>query len=327
MTRVLVTRTLPETWLAPLRAAFGEESVVELPGDQAAKPEALRAGVPGAHGIFSFVSDPITEELMDLAGPQLACVSNMAVGYDNIDVQAATARGIAVTNTPGVLSEATADLAWTLILAAARRAGESERYLRAGQWTSWSATRFLGVDLCGKTLGIFGMGRIGQAVARRAQGFRMPVLYHNRTRLPEETERALNATHVDKATLLSRSDFLSINCPLTEETYHAFDHAAFAAMKPGAILINTARGAVVDEAALVDALESGQLRAAGLDVYEKEPTVHPGLLTCENAVLIPHLGSASEETRCRMAHMTCENLVARLTGQTPPHCINPASLS
>jgi glyoxylate reductase len=207
-------------------------------------------------------------------------------------------------------------------MATARRLGEGERYLRAGQWDAWGPMLLLGADVHGKTLGIYGMGRIGQAVARRALGFGMKVLYANRNRLPESVESELNATFVDKATLLGRSDFLSIHCPFTDETKHAFSDNEFAAMKRSAILINTSRGPVVDEAALARALHAKTIAAAGLDVFEEEPQIHPGLLTCENALLIPHLGSATRETRGRMAHIAATNLVAVLEGRTPPNPVN-----
>jgi glyoxylate reductase len=211
-------------------------------------------------------------------------------------------------------------------MAGARRIGESGRYLRAGRWIGWGPNQFLGVDIHGKNLGIFGMGRIGQALAQRARGFDMTVLYTDAQRLPEDCEAELRAQYVDKATLLAQSDFVSIHCPLLAETRHAFSTAEFAAMKPTAVLVNTARGPIVDEAALAAALKSGRIFAAGIDVFEEEPTVHPDLLACENAVIIPHLGSATRETRAKMAEIAASNIVARLTGKTPPTCLNPEVL-
>jgi glyoxylate reductase len=253
----------------------------------------------------------------------LRVVANYAVGYNNIDLEAATAHGVAAANTPDVLTESTADLAWAILMATARRLGEAERYLRDGQWRGWAPLLFLGVDVYGKTLGVFGMGRIGQAFARRAKGFGMRVLYTNRSRVDAAIERELGAEFVDMTTLLQESDFLSLHCPLTEETRHAFGTAEFAAMKPTACLINTARGAVVNEEALAGALEQRQLFAAGLDVFEEEPEVHPKLLACPHAVLVPHLGSSTEETRSRMGEVAAANIISRLEGKPPPNWLNP----
>jgi glyoxylate reductase len=264
---------------------------------------------------------------MDAAGPQLKVIANYAVGYNNIDVAAATARRILVTNTPGVLTETTADLAWSLLMAAARRICESERYLRAGSWNSWGPQLFLGVDVHGQTLGIYGMGRIGQAIARRAEGFGMRILYHDVVRLAPAAEKEFGVTFADKPAFLAESDFITIHVPLMPETRHAFGEAEFRAMKNSAVLVNTSRGPVVDEAALAKALKSGEIFAAGLDVYENEPAVHPDLLACENAVLVPHIGSATRETRSKMAHMAAQNIVARLGGHTPPNPVNPEVLS
>ena len=326
MPRIFVTRMIPERGLQVLYEAFGRESVHVAPQDGAIARADLLACARGADALLPILTDAIDTEVMDAAGAHLRIIANMAVGYNNVDVDAATQRRIAVSNTPGVLTESTADCAWALMLASARRLGEGERLLRAGQWAGWGPMMLLGMDVHGKTLGIFGMGRIGQAVARRAAGFNMRVIYHDVSPMPPEQEAALGATYVDKATLLRESDFISIHCPLLPETRHAFGTAEFEAMKTTAVLVNTSRGPVVDEAALARALQDGAIFAAGLDVYEDEPSVHPDLLECQNAVLIPHLGSASLETRSRMAEIAARNIVARLRGEVPPNCVNPEAL-
>ncbi len=288
-------------------------------------PDELRARIEGKQGVVCQLTDKITPQLLD-ACPALRVVSNVAVGYDNIDVGAATARGIVVTNTPGVLTETTADLAFALILAAGRRLTESERFLREGKWGEWYIDLLTGFDIHGATLGLLGMGRIGQAVARRARGFEMRVLYHNRKRLPEDEERALGAELVSFDELLARSDYLSVHVPLSEQTRHIVDAAALSKMKTTAALVNTARGPVVDEAALADALADGAIAYAGLDVFEKEPTVHSKLLEVPNVVLAPHIGSASVATRTRMCTMAAENCAAALRGEAPPNAVNPEAL-
>lgn len=321
--RVFITRALPEAGVALLRRELQSVQLDVYEGDSAIPRATLLARVRGCSAILPLLTDAIDAETLDAAGPSLRIVANYAVGYNNIDVDAATERGVAVTNTPDVLTDATADLAWALLMAAARRIPESERFLRAGCWTGWAPKQFLGSDLVGRTAGVFGMGRIGQAFSRRATGFGMRVIYTQRNPAPSEVERELGAERVDKATLLAESDFLSLHCPLTDETRHAFGAAEFRSMKRSAILVNTARGPVIDEAALAEALRSGAIRAAGLDVYEEEPKVHPALLTCENAVLVPHLGSATHATRDRMAEMAAESIVARLRGEVPRNCVNP----
>ena len=326
MPRIFITRRIPDSGIQMLTDAFGEQEVVFAPQDGIISRGALLEGVTGADALLPILTDTIDTAVMDAAGAPLKIIANYAVGYNNIDVDTATARGIAVTNTPGVLTETTADLAWALLMTAARRINESERYLRAGQWDAWGPQLMLGVDVHGKTLGIFGMGRIGQAVARRARGFDMRVLYTDVQRLPAATEQQLEAAFANKATLVAESDFISIHCPLLPETTHAFGADEFKVMKQTAVLINTSRGPVVDEAALAQALESGAILAAGLDVYEDEPEVHPALLACENAVLVPHIGSGSRETRAKMAEMAAANIIARLTGETPPNCVNPEVL-
>lgn len=317
--KILVTRVIPERGLNMLREAFGAESVTVTPQDGPIPRAELLKAVRGADALLPMLTDRIDGAVLDAAGPGLRIVANNAVGFDNVDLAAARARGVAVTNTPGVLTETTADLAWTLLMAAARRIGEGERFLRAGQWTCWSPMQLLGLDIHGATLGVFGMGRIGQAVARRAAGFSMRVLYTDAARLPGEAETALGAVFTDKATLLREADFLTVHCPLTPDTRHAFSDAEFAAMKRTAVFVNTSRGPVVDEAALARALRGGIIFAAGIDVFEEEPRVHPDLMDCENAVLIPHLGSASVETRARMAALAAGNIVAVLRGQEPPN--------
>lgn len=326
MPKVFVTRPIPVPGIPMLVDAVGEANVVVSPHDRVIRRDELLAGVRGVDALLPILTDTIDAEVMDAAGPQLKIVANYAVGYNNIDITAATVRGIAVTNTPGVLTETTADLTWALLMCAARRIGESERCLRAGQWPGWGPQFMLGVDVYGKTLGIFGMGRIGRAMAQRAAGFDMRVIYTDSAALDDEEEARLNVARVDKDSLLSQSDFISIHVPLTPETKHAFSTAEFKAMKLTACLINTARGPVVDEAALAEALKAGEIFAAGLDVYEEEPKVHPALLTCENAVLVPHLGSASRETRAKMAEIAAANIVAFVKGKTPPNCVNPEVL-
>lgn len=326
MPRIFVCRCLPQSALDMLYSAFGDQAVSVFPEDRPIPREVLLESVRGVEALLPILTERIDAEVMDAAGPQLRIIANYAVGYDNVDVPVATARHIPVTNTPGVLTETTADLAWTLLMATARRAGEGERYLRAGKWKSWAPMLLLGHDIHGKTLGIFGMGRIGQAVARRAAAFNMRILYTDSERLDSKTEHHLTATHVDKPTLLSESDFISIHCPLKPETRHAFGEPEFRAMKPSAILVNTARGPIVDESALAHALRTGGIFGAGLDVFEQEPHIHSELLECENAVLIPHLGSATLETRAKMAEIAASNIIARLTGQAPPNCVNPEVL-
>ena len=256
-------------------------------------------------------------------GPRLKMIANLGVGYNNIDVRAATARGIPVSNTPGVLTEATADLAFTLLLAVARRVVEGDRRVRAGEFKFWAPFLFLCREVSGKTLGIVGMGRIGKAVARRARGFDMPVLYHNRSRLESDEEDRLGARHASLDELLQQSDFVSLHVPLTAQTTHLIGGEQLAAMKPTAYLINTARGPVVNEQALLEALQARRIAGAALDVYENEPALTPGLTLLDNVVLLPHVGSATLETRTRMAAMAAQNLIAGLSGQTPPNVVNP----
>jgi glyoxylate reductase len=307
--KVLVTREIPEAGLRLLEG-FDVSVLYERPPERDELLEAAR----GANGILSTATDKIDGEVMDAAGEGLKVVANMAVGYDNIDVKAAEERGVVVTNTPGVLDETTADVAFMLMLAAARRLGEGERLLRAGRWEWWGPKQLRGLDVWGRKLGIVGMGRIGQAVARRARGFGMEILYHNRSR-KEDAERELGARYVGLEDLLRACDFVSIHTPLTEETRHLIGERELDLMKPTAILVNTSRGPVVDEGSLADALAERRIFAAGLDVYEEEPNVHPKLLELENVVLAPHIGSASMETRDKMATLAAENLRVVLSGE------------
>jgi lactate dehydrogenase-like 2-hydroxyacid dehydrogenase len=250
-------------------------------------------------------------------------VANVAVGYNNIDVAACTSRGIMATNTPGVLDDSTADLAWTLMLGAARRVTEVERYIRQGDWKGWRLKQWLGTDVHHATLGIVGMGRIGQAIAKRGKGFDMRVLYHNRKRAAESIEREVNATFVTLDELLRQSDFVVLQVPYSPETHHMIAEPELAKMKPTAVLINSTRGGVVDDAALIEALKKGTIRAAGLDVFENEPRLNPAFLELDNVVLTPHIGSSTEATRRAMAMTAAKNAVAALAGGVPPNLVNP----
>ena len=307
--KVLVTREIPEAGLRPLEGL----DVTVLSEAPPARDELLEAA-RGMEGVLSTVTETIDGEFMDAAGDGLKVIANMAVGYDNVDLGAARERGIVVANTPGVLDETTADVAFMLLLAAARRLGEAERVLRAGKWEWWGPKLFTGPDVWGKRIGIVGLGRIGQAVGRRARGFGMEVVYYNRSR-KQGAERELGARRVELDELLETSDFVSVHTPLTEETRHLIGVGELGKMKPEAVLVNTSRGPVVDEAALAGALASGIIFAAGLDVYEEEPKVHPGLLELENVVLAPHIGSGSIETRDKMAVLAAENIRAVLAGE------------
>jgi lactate dehydrogenase-like 2-hydroxyacid dehydrogenase len=268
------------------------------------------------------LTDRIDAKLIERC-PRLKVVANIAVGYNNIDLPACTARGIMATNTPGVLDDSTADLAWALMLASARRLTEVERYVRDGQWTGWKLKQWLGVDVHHATLGIIGMGRIGQVIAKRAAGFEMKVLYHNRKRLDAALERRLNATYATKKELLEQSDYVILQVPYSPETHHMIGAAELKLMKPTAILVNSTRGGVVDDAALIAALKAGVIRAAGLDVFENEPTLDPAFLGLDNVVLAPHIGSSTEATRRAMAMTAAKNAVAALTGGMPPNLLNP----
>ena len=318
--KIFVTRAMPHEILAIMRA---ECEVNIWPHDEPAVPrDALLREVRDANGIFALITEKIDAEVME-AAPFLKVVSNMAVGFDNIAIKEATRRKIPVGNTPGVLTEATADLAFTLMLAAARRLGEAVNYIREGRWQTWVPFELTGMDLHGKTLGLIGMGRIGAAVARRARGFDMRVLYHNRKRQPE-TEAETGAQYVSLEELLAQSDFVSIHTPLNEETRHFINAERLRRMKPTAMLINTARGGTVDPQALYDALKNGVIAYAALDVTEPEPIpLDYPLLSLPNCLIIPHLGSATRSTRLKMATMAAQNVVAGVQGRRLPNCVNP----
>lgn len=301
MARVFVTRRLP---LDPRDVLGRDADVAVFTEDRPPTRDELLRGAADAEALVCLLSDRVDEELLDRC-PRLRVVANVAVGVDNLDVEAIRSRGVIATNTPDVLTEATAELTWALILAVARRVVEADAYLRGGRFTHWSPTLLLGRELTGRTLGIFGRGRIGDAVARRAAAFGMDVVHTSRS------------SGVPLEDLLDRADVLSIHAPLNEETRHAFDDAAFAQTRRGAILVNTARGPIVDEAALVRALEAGRLGGAGLDVYEDEPRVHPDLLARDDVVLLPHVGSATTRARRAMARLALENVAAVLAGRPP----------
>ena len=321
---ILVARAVFPEVVARLREHL---DVVDNPGDTIYTPAELIAHLQGKQGAITTGSERISAELL-AACPDLRVVSNVAVGYNNFDIAACTAHGVLATNTPDVLTETTADFGFALMMATARRMAESERFLRRGEWTRWSYDMFTGGDVHGATLGILGMGRIGQAIARRgALGFGMPVIYHNRSRLPAETEAALQARYVSKAELLAQADHLVLVLPYSAESHHAIGAAELAQMKPTATLTNIARGGIVDDAALAVALRERRIAAAGLDVFEGEPSVHPDLLTVPNVVLTPHIASATVATRKAMANLAADNLIAALTGGKPPTPINADALS
>jgi glyoxylate reductase len=317
--RVFVTRRLLEPGLSLVREFCRAEI---WPDPLPPSPDELLRRVPGLDGLLCLLTDRVDAALLDAAGPQLKVVSNCAVGVDNVDVPAATARGIPVGNTPGVLTEATADMAFALLMAAARRLPEGEREVRSGGWKTWSLDTLLGADFAGATLGIVGFGRIGRAVARRATGFGMRILFSDPA--PAAPQPGVEATQVDFDTLLRESDFVSLHCPLTAETRGLMNAAAFNKMKPTAILVNTSRGPVVDQEALYEALKSQRISAAALDVTVPEPlpTDSP-LLTLENCLVAPHIASASRRTRSEMSRMAAENLIAGLKGERLPNCVNP----
>jgi glyoxylate reductase len=321
--KVVVTRLMPEAGMKLLR----EHCDLRVWGeDRPIPPETLKSWVAGADGIVCLLSDPVRAELMDAAGPSLKAISTMAVGIDNIDVAEATRRGIFVGHTPGVLTEATADLTWALIMSLGRRIVEGDRLVRSGKWTGWGPMQLIGGDFLGRTLGIVGMGRIGQAVARRAAGFEMKIIYHNRRPLPTADERKFNARYAGMEELIATSDYISLHCPLNDQSRHLFNRETIGRMKPSAYLINVARGPVVDEAALVEALRAGKIAGAAFDVYEREPELSPGLTDLPNVVLAPHIGSASGQTRDRMSVMTAENLLRALRGECPEWCANPEAV-
>lgn len=295
--------------------------VVPYPAGQPLDEASIRQAADGCIGIVSQLMDPIRETV--LSTPGLKIVSNVAVGFDNIDVAAATAHKVMVTNTPGVLDDATADFAFTLLMSTARRVVEADNFTRQGHFKGWAIDMMLGADVFGATLGLIGIGRIGRGVAHRAKGFNMRVLYYDPNPLAPEAEEQLGVARVDLARLLSESDFISVHVPLTAETQHMLSTAQFEHMKRSAILINTARGPVVDEAALVQALTAKKLAGAGLDVYEREPAVHPGLVSLPNVVLAPHMASATVRTRSEMSAMAARNMATAARGGRPPNLVNP----
>jgi len=319
--KILVTREVFDETLAYLAGHCEVESNQrDIPFDAAT----LAQRVSDKQGVICCLTDRIDADLL-AACPALKVVANIAVGYNNIDLPACTARGVMVTNTPGVLDDSTADLAFLLMLATARRLTEAEAYIRAGNWKGWHLKQMLGVDVHHATLGIIGMGRIGQAIAKRAAGFGMNVLYHNRNRFPADVERWLNASYAGRDELLAQSDFVILQVPYSPQTHHMIGEAELKKMKPTAILINSTRGGVVDDAALVRALQDGTIRAAGLDVYEGEPNLNPGFLALKNVVLAPHVGSSTEATRRAMAMTAATNAVAALTAGVPPNLLNPTA--
>jgi len=295
--------------------------VIQYPDGRPLDEASIRQAAEGCIGIVSQLMDPIRDTV--LSTPGLRCVSNVAVGFDNIDVPAATARKVMVTNTPGVLDDATADFAFTLLMTTARRVVEADAFTRNGHFRGWAIDMMLGQDVFGATLGIVGIGRIGRGVAHRAKGFNMRVIYYDPQPLPREAEEQLGATRVDLNRLVAESDFISVHVPLTTETNHLISTAQFNAMKRTAILVNTSRGPVVDEAALVDALNARKLAGAGLDVYEREPAVHPGLIQLPNVVLAPHIASATVRTRSEMSAMAARNMATAVRGGRPPNLLNP----
>jgi glyoxylate reductase len=319
--KVFVTRKIPQVGLDLLQARY---DVVVNPLDRVLTENELIDGLKEADGLLCLLTDDINARVMD-ASPSLKVISNYAVGYNNIDVAAASERGIRVTNTPGVLTDTTADLAWALIMATSRRLIEGDSLVRGGGFYGWDPMLLLGSDVAGKTLGIISMGRIGKAVAQRAAGFDMRIIYYDIVRAPD-VENKYGASFVALDELLQNADIVSIHAPLTEETRHMIGRRELALMKKTAYLINTARGPLVDEKALVEALKTGDIAGAGLDVYEDEPRLAPGLAELPNVVLLPHLGSATLETRTKMAEMAATNVVAALEGRVPPNLVNPDAI-
>jgi glyoxylate reductase len=324
MTRasVYVTRMIPEENVEELRRHFDVEV---NPHDHALTRSELKEKITGRAGLITLLTDTIDADVLDAAGRQLRVIANYAVGFNNFDLPAATDRGIVLTNTPGVLDEATATHTMTLLLATARRIAESDKFVRAGHWQGWAPMVFVGLDVDHKTLGIAGAGRIGRKVAQRARGFDMTILYTDLLR-DRDFETATGARFVDKETLLRESDFLTLHVPLTAQTRHYIGAEELAAMKKTAVLINASRGPVVDEKALVQALRSGQIWGAGLDVYENEPKLESGLAELANVVIVPHIASATPETRLKMGRIAVGNVIKVLSGQAPDTCVNPEVL-
>ncbi|PUA19666.1 D-glycerate dehydrogenase [Glaciimonas sp. PCH181] len=319
---VYITRMIPQETIDALRQ-FHDVEV--NPYDRALTRDELLQQVRGRDAVITLLTDKVDGEVLDAAGPQCKIFANYAVGFNNFDLKAATQRGVIMTNTPGVLDDATATHAWALLLATARRISESERYVRAGQWHGWAPMAFIGQDVDHKTLGIAGLGRIGSKFARKAAAFDMKVIYTNAVREPE-FERQYGATFVDKATLLRESDFLSLHLPLLPDTHHYIGAKELASMKPTAVLINAARGPLIDEQALVAALRNKVIWGAGLDVFEEEPNIAAGLAELDNVVIVPHIASATIQTRLAMGKIATDNVISVLKGEPPHTCINPEVL-
>jgi glyoxylate reductase len=316
---VYVTRGIPQQNIDELRQHFDVEV---NPEDRSLTKAELKEKVRGRDAVVSLLPDVIDAEVLDAAGPQLKIVANYAVGFNNFDLSAATRRGVVLTNTPGILDDATATLTFSLLLATARRVVEADRFVRAGKWKGWAPMLFIGLDVDHKTLGIAGLGRIGSNVARKARGFQMKILYSDARPSPE-LERELGATYVDKETLLKESDFLTLHVPLTAETTHYIGEKELRLMKKTAVLINASRGPVVDEKALAKALREKWIWGAGLDVFEDEPRIEPGLSDLDNVVIVPHIASATTETRINMGRIAVTNVIKVLGGQPPDTCVNP----
>lgn len=324
MSNVYVTRVIPQPGIDLLR----QRLTVEVnESDRPLDHEELCAKAAECDAIVTLLTDRIDRAVLEAGKRKLKIVANVAVGYDNIDVAAATELGIMVSNTPGVLTETTADFAWTLLMAIARRVVEGDKFFRAGKFQGWGIMMLLGGDVHGKTLGIVGFGRIGQAMARRATGFGMKILYYDPITQADDVAASLGAQKVDFDTLLQQSDFVTLHTPLTDETRHLMSGPQFDRMKSSAYLINTARGPIVDEAALADALLEGKIRGAALDVFEDEPRANPRLISLDNVILTPHIASASVETRTKMATTAAENVIAAVQGERPPTLVNPEVLS
>ena len=319
---VYVTRAIPEENIEELRKHFDVEV---NPDDRALSKDELKQKLKGRHAAISLLTDTIDGEVLDAAGPQLRIVANYAVGFNNFDVAGATQRNVVLTNTPGVLDDATATHTITLLLATARRIAESDKFVRDGKWQGWAPMFFVGLDVERKNLGIAGLGRIGKAVAKRARGFDMNIIYSDVKRDPD-FEKAFGATYVDKDTLIRESDFLTMHVPLTDETRHYIGAKELKAMKKTAVLINASRGPVVDEIALVQALKNGEIWGAGLDVFEDEPKLASGLIDLPNVVVVPHIASATPQTRIAMGEIAVNNIIKVLNGRVPDTCVNPEVL-
>jgi glyoxylate reductase len=318
-TKILITGRLPENVVSPLQKKY----LIEMNNyDRPMDRQALIARVQDKMGLLPMINDCINEEVL-VAAPHLKMIANFGVGYNNIDIHAATKRGIMVTNTPGVLTEATAELAFALLLSVSRRIVEGDKMVREGRFKFWAPMLFLGTEVMGKTLGIIGMGKIGKAVTRRARAFDMKILYHNRKRIDPEEENDLQAKYADLKTLLAQSDFISVHVPLTEETRHLIGGNELSLLKPSSFLINTSRGPVIDEKALVEVLKTNKIAGAGLDVYENEPTLTPGLTELDTVILLPHIGSGTLETRTKIGSLAVENMLIGLAGGIPPNLVNP----